>query len=60
MSKSAQRRPESQRKNKNIYETFKGSSVYPREEPSPAKPFFKFCTAEKGFVRKYETFRVSY
>ncbi len=34
--------------------------VYPREEPSPAKPFLKFRTAEKGFVGKYETFRVSY
>jgi hypothetical protein len=34
--------------------------VYPGEEPSPAKPFFKFRTAEKGFVGKYETFRASY
>ncbi len=34
--------------------------VCPREEPSPAKPFFKFRTAEKGFVGKYEAFRVSY
>ncbi len=35
-------------------------SVYRSEEPSPAKPFFKFRTAQKGFVGKYETFRVSY
>jgi hypothetical protein len=34
--------------------------VCPREEPSSAKPFFKFRTAEKGFVGKYEAFRVSY
>jgi len=25
--------------------------VYPREEPSPAKPFFKFRTAEKGLYK---------
>jgi hypothetical protein len=24
--------------------------VYPQEEPSPAKPFLKFRTAEKGFA----------
>jgi hypothetical protein len=30
------------------------------EEPSPAKPFFQFRTAEKGFIGKYETFRLSY
>jgi hypothetical protein len=35
-------------------------TVYPSEEPSPAKPFLKFHTVEKGFVGKYETFRVSY
>jgi hypothetical protein len=34
--------------------------VYRSEETSPAKPFFKFRTAEKGFVGKYEAFRVSY
>jgi hypothetical protein len=34
--------------------------VYRGEEPFAAKPFFKFRTTEKGFVRKYETFRVSY
>ncbi len=34
--------------------------MYPSEEPSPAKPFFKFRTAEKGFVEEYETFRGSY
>ncbi len=34
--------------------------MYPSEEPSPAKPFLKFRTAGKGFVGKYETFRVSY
>jgi hypothetical protein len=32
-------------------------SVYPREEPSPTKPFFKFRTGEKGL---YKTFRVLY
>ncbi len=31
--------------------------VYPGEEPSPTKPFFKFRTGEKGL---YKTFRVSY
>jgi hypothetical protein len=34
--------------------------MYPREEPSPAKPVFKFRTAENGFVGKYDTFRVLY
>ncbi len=34
--------------------------VYPSEEPSPVKPFSKFRTARKGFVGKYEAFRVSY
>ena len=30
-----------------------------REEPSTTKPFLKFRIAEKGFVKKYEAFRVS-
>jgi hypothetical protein len=34
--------------------------MYPGEELSLAKPFFKFRTAEKGFVGKYETCAVSY
>jgi hypothetical protein len=34
--------------------------VCPGEESSPAKPFLKFRTAKKGFVGKYEAFRVSY
>jgi len=33
-------------------------TVCPGEEPSPAKLFLKFRTAEKGFVGKFETFRV--
>jgi hypothetical protein len=53
-------RQKSQKKDKNIYETFKDSSRVPGEEPSPAKPFLKFRTAKKGFVFSYETFRVSY
>ena len=48
------------KRNIEIYGTFKGSALYPLAEPSLAKPFFKFRTAEKGFVGKYETFRVSY
>ena len=32
-------------------------TMYPGEEPSPTKPFFKFRTGEKDL---YETFRVSY
>jgi hypothetical protein len=47
MSKSVQRRRKSQKKDKNIYETFKGSSVYPSEEPSPAQPFLSSVQQEK-------------
>jgi hypothetical protein len=38
-------------------EPLKVLPVYPEEEPSPKKPFFKFRTGEKGL---YKTFRVSY
>jgi hypothetical protein len=31
--------------------------MYPREEPSPAKPFFKFRTAEKVYTKPLE-FRI--
>src|SRR5579871_6008740 len=45
---------------KNSTEPFEGSAEYPVTEPSLTKPFFRFCTAEKGFVRKYKTLRVQY
>ena len=34
--------------------------VYPGEEPHSAKLLFKFRTTKKGFVGKYETFKVLY
>jgi hypothetical protein len=44
------------KRNIKIDRTFNGSAFYPTAEPSLAEPFFKFRTAEKGFVGKYETF----
>jgi hypothetical protein len=43
---------------KNSTEPFEGSVFYPTAEPSLAEPFFRFCTAKKGSVRKYGTLRV--
>jgi hypothetical protein len=43
-----------------IYETFKGSSRVPREEPIGYEPFLSSIEQKKGFVGKSETFRVSY
>ncbi len=60
MSKSVQRRRKSQKKDKNIYETFKGSSRVPGGGTFSCETFFKFRTAEKGFIEKDEAFRVSY
>jgi hypothetical protein len=60
MSKSVQRRRKSQKKEKNIYETFKGSFRVPAGRTFSCETFFKFRTAEKGFVGKYEAFRVLY
>ncbi len=48
------------KKDKNIYETFKGSSRGYTGRTFSCEIFFKFCTAEKGFVGKYEAFRVLY
>ncbi len=45
---------------KNSTEPSKGSEDYPLAEPSLTKPFFRFCTAKKGSVEKYETLRVQY
>jgi hypothetical protein len=45
---------------KNSTEPSKGSEEYPLAEPSLTKPFFRFCTAKKGSVEKYETLRVQY
>jgi len=47
---------------KRVFKTTKPKkvlTVYPGEEPSPTKPFFKFRTVEKGLVGKYGTFRVA-
>jgi hypothetical protein len=41
-------------------EPFEGSAFYPTAEPSLTEPFFRFCTAKKGSVRKYGTLRVLY
>ena len=41
-------------------EPFEGSAFYPISEPSLTEPFFRFCTAKKGSVRKYETLKVQY
>jgi hypothetical protein len=45
---------------KNSTEPFEGSEEYPLAEPSLTKPFFRFCTAKKGSMEKYETLRVQY
>ncbi len=52
MSKSAQMRPKSQKKDKKIYETFKGYSPGHKLETFKYETFFKFRRAEKGFVGK--------
>jgi hypothetical protein len=49
-----------QKRIKNSAEPFDSSVDYPLAEPSLTKPFFRFCTAKKGFVKKYETLRVQY
>ena len=43
---------------KNSTEHFEGSAFYSIAEPFLTEPFLKFCTAKKGFVRKYETLKV--
>ena len=45
---------------KNSTEPFEGSAFYSIAEPSLTELFLRFWTAEKGFVRKYETLRVLY
>jgi hypothetical protein len=60
MSKSFQMRPKSQKRIKKSAKPLKVLPLGTREEPSSAKSFFKFGTAEKGFVGKYETLRVTY
>jgi len=60
MSKSVQRRRKSEKGIKISTKPLKVLPVYPSEEPFPVKPFFKFRTAEKDFIGKYEAFRVSY
>jgi hypothetical protein len=41
-------------------EPFKDLTVYPSEDPFLFETFLSFVDQEKGFVGKYETFRVSY
>ena len=43
---------------KNSTEPFEGSAFYSVAEPSLTEPFLRFCTAKKGFVRKYKTLKV--
>ena len=51
--------PESQKKRiKNSTEPFEGSAFYSIAKSSLTEPFLRFCTAKKGFVRKYETLKV--
>jgi hypothetical protein len=52
-------RPKSQKQNKKIYETFKGSSRVTVGRTFCYETFFKFRTSKKGFAGKYETFKVS-
>jgi hypothetical protein len=59
-SGDVQKRPKSQKRIKKSTKPLKVLTMYPGEEPSPTKLFLKFRTAERGFVGKYETFRVSY
>ncbi len=49
--------PKSQNKDKKATKSVKVLPVYSREEPSPARPSFKFCTTEKIL---YKASRVSY
>jgi hypothetical protein len=56
MSKSVQMRWKSQKKDKNIYETFTGSSCVPGRRTFSCETFFKLRTAEKGFLFSYQTF----
>ena len=49
---------QSLKKKKNSTEPFEGSAFYSIAEPSLTEPFLRFCTAEKGFVRKYKTLKV--
>ncbi len=60
MSKSFQMYPKSQEKNKKFYETLKGSSRVTRGRTFFPRNLFKFRKAKKGFVGKYEIFKVSY
>ncbi len=57
ISKSVRRGPEFQKRDKKIYETFKGSSRLSRERTFSYETIFKFRTGEKSL---YKTFRVSY
>ena len=45
---------------KNSTEPFEGSVFYPVAEPFLTKLFFRFYTAKRGSVRKYETLKVQY
>ncbi len=49
--------PKSQKKDKKIYETFKGASRVSAGRTFSCETFFKFRTAEKGL---YKAFAVSY
>ncbi len=59
MSKSFEICPKSQKKNKKMFETLKGSYLGHTGRTFFCETFFQFRTAKKGFVRKIETFRVS-
>jgi hypothetical protein len=60
MPKSIQMRPKSQKKNKKIYETFKGSSRVSRGRTFFYETFFKFRTGEKGYTKPSEFHITSY
>ena len=50
--------PKSQNKEKNSTELFQGSAFYSIAESSRTEPHLRFCTAKKGFARKFETMKV--
>ncbi len=57
MFKSVEKRFKSQKQDKKTTKPLKVLTLDTISEPSAAKPFFKFRTAEKGL---YKAFRVSY
>jgi hypothetical protein len=47
-----------EKNDKNSTEPFEGCAFYPTAEPSLTKLFLRFCAAKRGFVEKYEIFKV--